>query len=179
MHERKRQERRDQQHGNKRRTQPRHRRQQDQVERRGVPQRWKPAEIIVVGFHLAVGEIERRCNHDSEPRRNGENVRQHAGMADGIGRHEHISEEIHPQIEYIARPARQQRHDPKLARHRPVDTVHHERKPEPQEHGGPVALDGRLHRQKRDGGARRGENMDGECAPLTRFRHEPRIPRLT
>ena len=164
MHERKRQERRDQQHGNKRRTQPRHRRQQDQVERRGVPQRWKPAEIIVVGFHLAVGEIERPGNHDDQTRRHRQHFRQIAAGGDRKGRHEHVGDEIDDEVEALAVPARQDFRDLEAARHRPVDGIDHQRQSERQEHRRPVTTRSEDERQQAERRAERGEDVDSEGA---------------
>ena len=82
---------------------------------------------------------------------------------DRIGRNEDVGHEIDDEIEHFARPVRLQPHDIELARQRAVDRIDDQRDAEPAEHVGPVFAHGFQHRQQRDAGAHRREDMHGEC----------------
>ena len=137
--------------------------QQEQIERRDVPQRRKAAEMIVGGLHAPIGEIERARHHDADAEQRRRQRQQQPARGDRIGRHEHIGDEIDHEIEHLARPVRLQPHDIELPRDRAVDRIDDQRHPEPGEHGGPVLAHGLQHRDQRDARAQRREDMHGEC----------------
>ena len=142
------------------RAEPRRQLEQEQIERRHVPQRRKAAKIIVRRLHLPVGEIERAGDDDERAERNRQNLRQQPAGGDGIGRHEHVGEDIDDEIEHVAGPARQQFRGTQPPRKSAVDAVDDERDAEPDEHLWPIRAHGGDQRQQRAGGAAGGEDVD-------------------
>jgi hypothetical protein len=65
-------------------------------------------------------------------------------------------------VQHLARPARQDFGHPQAARKKAVYAVDEKREAEQREHRRELALDRREQRPERDGGARGGEDVDGE-----------------
>ena len=150
------------QRGDQQAAQHRLRLQQEQVERRGVPQRRKAAEMIVVALHALVGEIHRAGDHDADAEQRPDQRQQQPAGGDGIGRHEHIGDEVDHQVEHLAGPVRLQPLDVELARDRPVDAVDQQGDAEPEEHRGPMRAHRLQQRHQREAGAERGEPVHAE-----------------
>ena len=134
--------------------------EQEQIERRDIPQRRKAAEIAVRRLHPPVGEIERAGHRDDEAERQRRGWRQQPAGGDGIGRHEHVGRKIDDEIEQFARPARQQLRHPQPPRQGAVDAVDDERQPKPKEHARPLGAHRRHQRQQRAGSAAGGKDVD-------------------
>ena len=143
-------------------TNQRRRLQQEQIERRTIPERGKAAKMIVVGLHAPVREIQCSGHHDGRAEQWRRQRKQQTAGRDRVSRNEHIGEKVHHQIERIAGPVRQHLVHFQPPRKRPVETVHEQRQPEPAEHRGPVLSHRFQHCDQRDGSAQCGEDVNAE-----------------
>jgi hypothetical protein len=104
-----------------------------------VPKRWKTAEVVVCGLHVSVGEIERATDDNDDPGGQRKRLRQQPPGNNRIGRNEYVGDEIHHQVEHVARPARERFCDLEPTRDRSVDPVDDKCDAEAHEHGRPLA----------------------------------------
>ena len=124
--------------------------------------------MIVRRLHAPIGEIERTRHHDADAEHWRGQRQQHPARGDGIGGNEDVGHEIDDEIEHLARPVRLQPHDIQPARQRAVDRIDDQGDAEPAEHVGPVLPHGFQHRDQRQAGADRRQDMHpkrGETHP--------------
>jgi hypothetical protein len=161
---------RDNQDGDREARYRRRRMQQDQIERRDIPQPGKSAKVIIRALHPAIGEIKRARDGDANAEQRRRYRRQQAARADGVGRHENVCDKIDHEVEHFARPVRLHPCDVQPPRDRTIDRVDHQRGSEPPEHRGPVLAHGLQQRDQSDPRPQRREDVHGECGSPYRRR---------
>ncbi len=162
MHDVERHESQRRQRGNRGGSEPRRGLEQEQIERRHIPQRREAAKVIIGCLHQPVGEIERAGDDNDDAERDCGHGGQESARRQRIGRHEDVVENVDHEIEHVAGPARQHFGDPQPPREGAVDAVDEERDAEPDEHLRPIRTHRGEKREQRAAGAAGGEDMDRE-----------------
>ena len=114
------------------------------------------------GLHAYVGEIERRGDRDHEADPEGDPGRHEFGAPKRHHGNKHIGIKIDHQIEDGAVDRGGSDMNARCARQGAVDPIDQERRSEPGEAGGKIAVDRGVEREQRHGRPGRGEHMDGE-----------------
>ena len=153
------------------RSKPWRRREQDEVERGGIPQRRENRGNNCRSFSFRGRRNRVRRTSRSRTRRgHREHVRHQPALRNRKGRHEHVGEEIDDQVERVARPARQQRRYAYRRASGPSMASTISARPSHSKHRRPGAVVRRDQREQRTGRARRGQQVNAKGADLARRR---------